>query len=233
MKIFFLQLYFFSTFAIIFISKVMNFKQVISVFIFLGLVILLTISVIYFRNSNSNDLNQKNLVIIGKAPSFSFTNQYGNTISNETYKGKVYVVDFFFTSCPTICPIMTHNMVKVQNAFTDNSIGIASFSIDPENDTPEVLLDYAQQHGVTNPNWHFMTGNEQDIYNLSNVGFNIYAGKGNADEEFEHSGLFALIDQQGNIISRKDEKGNPIVYYKALEKEGIEALIEDIKKLQQ
>ncbi|MFJ1473367.1 SCO family protein [Capnocytophaga cynodegmi] len=172
------------------------------------------------------------LVTIGKAPKFSFTNQNNQTISNKDYEGKVYVVDFFFTTCPTICPIMTSSMVKVQNAFEGKNIGFASFSINPENDTPEVLREYAKQHGITSPNWHLLTGNEEAIYDLANNGFNLHA-QNNAKgiDGFEHSGLFALIDQKGNIVSRKDADGNPIIYYDGLEDSQIEMLIEDIKLL--
>ncbi|GIM50111.1 SCO family protein [Capnocytophaga stomatis] len=172
------------------------------------------------------------LVTIGKAPEFSFTNQNNQTISNKDYKGKVYVVDFFFTTCPTICPIMTSSMVKVQNALEGKNVGFASFSINPENDTPEVLKEYAKQHGITSPNWHLLTGDEEAIYDLANNGFNLHA-QNNAKgvDGFEHSGLFALIDQKGNIVSRKDADGNPMIYYNGLEDKQIEMLIEDIKLL--
>lgn len=122
-------------------------------------------------------------------------------------------------------------MVLVQNAFPENNIGIASFSIDPEQDTPEVLNEYAKLYGVTNPNWNFLTGYKTDVYQLANNGFNIFAKEGNSPESFEHSGLFALIDQNGNIVSRTDSNGKPIVYYNGLDKQEVQFLIEDIKKL--
>lgn len=172
------------------------------------------------------------LVTIGKAPAFSFINQNNKTISNEDYKGKVYVVDFFFVNCPTICPIMSKNLVKIQNTFKGEKIGFASFTINPTHDTPEVLKTYAEQYGVTNPNWHFLTGDVDAIYDLSNKSFNLYAGKGDQDKGgFEHSGMFALIDQKGNIVSRKDAHGNPIVYYDGLNEEGIRMITEDIRQL--
>lgn len=203
--------------------KIKNFFSVIFLFcLILGLVWLIAI----FREKKHNGL-----VIIGKAPNFSFINQKGKNITNQTYEGKIYVVDFFFTSCPSICPIMSSNMVLVQNAFPENNIGIASFSIDPEQDTPEVLDEYAKLYGVTNPNWNFLTGYKTDVYQLANNGFNIFAKEGNSPESFEHSGLFALIDQNGNIVSRTDSNGKPIVYYNGLDKQEVQFLIEDIKKL--
>ena len=102
------------------------------------------------------------LFVVGKAPSFCFTDQYNQPFCDRDFKGKIWVADFFFTSCPTICPVMTTHMVAVQNAFPDNAIGIASFSIDPETDTPEVLQAYAQEKGVRSPHWHLLTGKEED-----------------------------------------------------------------------
>ncbi|MBX2827290.1 MAG: SCO family protein [Flavobacteriaceae bacterium] len=175
------------------------------------------------------------MATIGKVADFNFTSHRGATIDNNSYKGKVYIAEFFFTTCPSICPIMNQNMVKVQNEFYGNpNLGIASFSIDPEYDTPEVLREYAESYGITNPNWHLLTGDKDAIFKLANEGFNLYVGEGTEEMGgFEHSGYFALIDQEGNIRSRFDENNNPIIYYDGLEAEGIQMLIEDIKQLLQ
>ncbi|MEP5256391.1 MAG: SCO family protein [Winogradskyella arenosi] len=158
-----------------------------------------------------------------KVPDFSFTNQDGETITNEDYLGKVYVVEFFFTTCPTICPIMNRNLVTVQEEFKNfKDFGVASFTIAPDIDTPEVLKAYAEKYGITNPNWHFMTGDETRIYKLANEGFNLYTAK---DETvvggFEHSGNFALIDKEGYIRSRNDDFGNPKIFYNGLISEAV------------
>ena len=176
---------------------------------------------------------EEKLSSIGKAPSFEFVNQHNDTITERDYKGKVYLVEFFFTTCPTICPVMNKNMVKIQNEFkNEEDFAIASFTINPQHDTPEVLKAYADEYGVKNPNWHMLTGNIEEIYKLANKGFNLYAGQNaNAEGGFEHSGMFALIDKNGNIRSRKDVNGNPIVYYDGIEDEGISMLKEDIAKL--
>ena len=101
-----------------------------------------------------------------KVMPFSFINQNGDMVSNEDYLGKVYLVEFFFSTCPTICPKMTKNLVDIQNTFPKRSdFGIASFTINPDYDTQEVLKKYAINSGVTNPNWNFMTGNKESIYN--------------------------------------------------------------------
>lgn len=181
--------------------------------------------------------NHKNgetgLVTFRKAPKFTLTDQNNQTISNETYKGKVYVVEFFFSTCPSICPIMNKNMVDIQNTFFGNpNFGIASITIDPDHDTSKVLKEHAETLGVKSSNWHMLTGNKEYIYSIANKGFDIYAGENKKiTAGFEHSGLFALIDKKGFIRCRKDVSGNPIFYYDGLKKEGVKAITQDIKKL--
>ena len=179
-----------------------------------------------------------------KVPSFQFINQDSLLITDKDYLGKVFVVDFFFTRCPSICPIMTKNLVALQDEFEHyENFGIASFSITPDFDTPQVLKQYAEKYGITNMDWHLMTGNKEAVYDLANSGFNIFAAElPDAPGGFEHSGLFALVDKEGFIRSRKDAFGNPIVYYRGAitekmgensegEKQQISILKEDIKRL--
>jgi protein SCO1/2 len=178
-----------------------------------------------------------------KVPEFSFVNQNGKVITNEDYNGMVYVIEFFFTTCPTICPRMNANLIQIQNSFTEfENFGIASFTINPNHDTSEVLKAYADNYGVSNPNWNLMTGNQETIYKLANEGFNLYTAQDeSAEGGFEHSGNFALIDKNGYIRSRV-VNGNPIIFYNGMisqtEKvddegmpEEITILKEDITKL--
>lgn len=171
--------------------------------------------------------------IKAKVPSFAFTDQNGKAITDQTYKGKVYVVEFFFTTCTSICPIMTESMKQVQNEFQTNAeVGIASFSIDPTFDTPEILKKYADQRQITKPQWHLLSGDKEEIFKLANTGFNLYVAQmPDSPDGFEHSGYFALVDQEGYIRCRNDENGNPIIYYDGLKDEDVKMLIEDIKKL--
>ena len=173
-----------------------------------------------------------------KVPEFEFINQDGRTITNKDYAGKVYVVEFFFSTCPSICPIMNQKMVTIQDEFFGNpNFGIASISITPEIDTQAVLRAYAKANGITHRNWHLLTGKTDIVvYALAKQGFKLYAGKGEEEHGgFEHSGYFALVDKDGFIRSRKDDNGNTIIYYNALEDNGfpdqIKELKEDIKIL--
>jgi protein SCO1/2 len=182
--------------------------------------------------SGSTEVDDK-LVKLGAVPKFELTNQDNQKITNETYKGKVFVLEFFFATCPSICPKMNANMLILQNAFFGNpNFGIVSITIDPLHDTPEVLKEHAKVLGVKSSNWNFLTGDKEYIYNLSNKGFNIYVGENSKVQGgFEHSGLFALIDKNGYIRCRKDDFGNPILYYDGLEKKGIREIQQDIQAL--
>ena len=174
-----------------------------------------------------------------KVPSFLMTNQDQLMIGNEDFHGKVYIVEFFFTTCPSICPIMNKNMKRLEAEFGNrNDFGIASFTIDPDHDTPKVLKEYSELYNVFSKNWHFLTSDKKTVFELSNKGFNIFS-KINPDVAggFEHQGFFALIDKKGYIRSRFDSYGNPIVYYLGIDQEdpnvlnGTDMLLEDIPKL--
>jgi len=173
-----------------------------------------------------------------KVPEFFMLNQDSLFIGNEDFKGKVHLAEFFFTKCPSICPIMNKNMKILDDRFGDRQdFGIASFTIDPENDTPYVLKKYAESYNVKSQDWHFLTSDIKKVYELANKGFSIFAGINPAIAGgFEHQGYFALIDKNGYIRSRVDRFDNPIVYYSGLDKEGeeiqdVDLLIEDIALL--
>lgn len=178
----------------------------------------------------NNGTADQSLVKIGPAPQFKLTNQDNKPITNANYNGKVYVLEFFFSKCPSICPKMNKNLVTIQNKFFGNpNFGIASITIDPQNDTPQVLKEHAHLLGAKSSNWHFLTGDKKYIYELANKGFNLYAGENSkVSGGFEHSGFFALIDKQGNIRCRKDEYGNPTLYYEGLEAKGVQTIQQDI-----
>jgi len=197
---------------------------------YVGIAFIILIFGIYVIPKIVDKFKTPKLVVISKVPDFEFTNQDGELITNSFYNNKVYVVEFFFTTCPTICPKMNKNMGTIQNKFYGNpNFGIASFSINPTHDTPQILKEYAKKHGATLKNWNFLTGNKDKIYKLANTGFTLYAGvDSNAEGGFEHSGMFALVDKNGNIRSRLDEYGNPIAFYDGLNPKEIHKIIEDI-----
>jgi protein SCO1/2 len=205
---------------------------------YVGVAFIILLFGIYTVPKIAERFKKTDLYTFEKVPDFEFINQEGKKINNKTYANKVYVVEFFFSTCPTICPIMTKKMLTIQDEFFGNpNFGIASISITPEIDSPEILKAYAKNNGITHKNWHLLTGmSEEVVYALSNKGFTLYAGKTDGDHGgFEHSGLFALVDKNGNIRSRKDDQGNPIKFYRALDEgifsDQIQELKEDIKIL--
>ena len=173
-----------------------------------------------------------------KVPEFLMLNQDSLLIGNEDFSGKVYLAEFFFTRCPTICPIMNENMKVLDARFGDRQdFGIASFTIDPDNDKPHVLKQYSENYGIKSQNWHFLTDKKSRVYELANSGFSIFAGINPAVAGgFEHQGYFALIDKNGYIRSRVDRFDNPIVYYSGLDLvdqdiQGVDMLLEDVELL--
>jgi len=132
---------------------------------------------------------------------FSFTNQDGRVITQETFKGKIYVADFFFTTCPTICPIMKTQMLRVYEKFRDNpEVMILSHTIDPQHDSVEVLHEFADRLGVISDKWHFVTGDEAEIYDIGQNSYMVTARE-DPDEPggYLHSGAFLLIDKERRI----------------------------------
>ena len=188
---------------------------------------------------------KKDLYTVMKVPEFNLTDQNNKKINNHDMLGKVYLVEFFYSKCPTICPVMNQNMRHIEDAVNNPNFGIISISIDPTNDTPEVLKNHAAMMGAKSPNWHFLTGDRDYIGKIADQ-FNIYVGdKEDEAESLNHSGMIALVDQQGNIRSRYGKDGMPILYYSGLNYEDPqgknaqlsgkyhpdrELLIEDIKK---
>ena len=132
---------------------------------------------------------------------FSLTNQNGITITNKDYENKIYVVDFFFTSCPTICPIMTNNMLKIQDEFIDNDdIKLLSMSVTPEIDNVEILKQYAIEKGVNDSKWNITTGPKKHIYELARKSYFAVVEQGDGGlQDFIHTPNFILIDTKKQI----------------------------------
>ncbi len=128
-------------------------------------------------------------------PDFQFIDQDSQVVNKATLRGKIYVADFFFTTCPTICPKMSEQMLRVYNRFReDPRLEIVSHSIDPEFDTIPVLKDYALRLGVKDNKWHFVTGRKEDIYNMSKFYLVSAVEDPAAPGGFSHSGAFILVD---------------------------------------
>ena len=155
---------------------------------------------------------------------FSFINQMGDTVNNQSVAGKVYVADFFFTSCPTICPIMKKEMLRVLEKYDGNpDFKILSHSIDPTYDTQEVLYDYAEKLGIMDAKtWNFLTGDQERIFEIGQTSYLTTAMADQAEPGgFLHSGAFILVDQQGHIRG----------VYDGTKSDQVDRLLNDIPKL--
>ena len=154
---------------------------------------------------------------------FSFTNQNGKTITQKDYEGKIYVADFFFTTCKSICPKMTTNLVDVQKAFLDNpKVKLLSFTVMPDIDSVKVLKEYAKINGVNDSKWNLVTGDKKAIYTMARKSF-LAVKQGKPEELYDmvHTENFVLVD------SKKRVRG----FYDGTKKEEIQRLIEDINWL--
>lgn len=155
---------------------------------------------------------------------FDFVNQVGNTIRNEDMTGMVYVADFFFTTCPTICPVMKKEMLRVYEQFKgDPNFRILSHSIDPSHDTQAVLKDYSEKLGVPDAaTWNFLTGDQEKIFEIGQTSYLTTTMADNMEPGgFLHSGAFLLIDQQGRIRG----------VYDGTKADQVDRLLADIPKL--
>ena len=154
---------------------------------------------------------------------FSFTNQNGKTITQKDYEGKIYVADFFFTTCGSICPIMTTNMIDVQKAFVNNpKVMILSHTVTPEIDSVPVLKKYALEKGVIDSKWNLVTGDKRDIYSMARKSYlAVKLGKPEELYDMVHTENFVLVDAERRVRG----------FYDGTKKEDIQKLIEDIQWL--
>jgi protein SCO1/2 len=212
---------------------------------FLGLLLLVCIPIAYYFTSskkekplpiiNPIDVNEEmvdpELLRLGfghHIGSFSFQNQDGNIISTQEMKGKIAVVEYFFTTCKSICPIMNQQMQRVNVAFKgDKDVRIFSFTVDPETDDVVQMKKYANSHQATSGKWHFLTGKKEDLYALARKSFFVLKPAeaqhlGDAGSDFIHTNNFVLVDKQLRIRG----------YYDGTSVKEVNQLISDIKRLQ-
>jgi protein SCO1/2 len=187
--------------------------------------VFITVILLSCSHSNPKKLEEVEIEIpkdLQTAPEFTLVNHLGDTVGKEILENKIAVVDFFFTTCPTICPIMKSNMLNVYDEFKDKeNFIILSHTIDPEFDTQEVLNDYSKKLGITGNTWYFLTGDRDHIYDLAEY-YHIAAEKDeSAPGGFIHSGAFILLNSQSHIIG---------IYDGTVESQ-VEKMINHIRKL--
>ena len=183
-----------------------------------------TLPILGEREAVKREVNGQTVVdtIYHQIPDFAFVDQDSQQVTQETVAGKVYVTDFFFTSCPSICPKMKSQMLRVYEEYKDNpNVVLLSHSIDPEHDTVAVLKDYADRLGVESSKWHFLTGDKDNIYDMAMKYLVPAQEDGDAEGGFTHGGHFILVDGQRRIRG----------VYDGTEEESVNQLIKDIPLL--
>ncbi len=170
-------------------------------------------------------LGKKRIKPISYVRPFSFTNQDGNTVTLKDVAGKVYVAEFFFTTCPGICPDMNNHMRLVYDEFKDeNDFRILAHTSDPDNDTPAQLKYYADSMKVNTAKWIFLTGRKDSLYKTARISYTLDDPANNLksiDDQFIHTQFWALVDKNGNVTK----------IYDALKESEVKRMIKDIKKL--
>lgn len=157
-----------------------------------------------------------------KIADFELLNQNGKTITQDTYKDKIYVADFFFTTCQTICPIMTDQMVRVQQEIlNDDEVMLLSHSVTPEIDSVAQLKRYALEKGVIDKKWNLVTGDRKHIYDLARKSYLVVKDDNSEDYGMIHTENFALIDKNKQIRG----------LYNGISPTSVDSLIQDIKRL--
>ncbi len=160
-------------------------------------------------------------------PDFELINQSGGKVNRASLSGKIHVADFFFARCPGICPKMSSQLRRVQDAFLNNpEVMILSYTVDPKNDTVAALQHYADQYGAKAGKWHLLTGEKSEIYNLAYYGYRVTAKEDdttsiNLEDQFVHTDKFVLVDKEGVIRG----------YYNGTDTEEVDKLIGEIKIL--
>ena len=151
---------------------------------------------------NRLGVTEKGDTIFPTIPNFAFVDQNGDTVTNADFEGKIYVADFFFTHCPTICPRVTAQMLRVYERFKDSStVRLLAHSIDPKRDTVGRLRDYADKLGVKAPKWRFVTGERDSIYSIADDYFSIAKEDPKSPGGFDHSGRLILVDKNRHVRS--------------------------------
>jgi protein SCO1/2 len=169
------------------------------------------------------DLNEKGDTVYFTVPPFKLVNQNGDTITEKSLDGKIYVANFFFASCPGVCPKMTDALKPLQDEFKKNAdVVFISHTVDPEHDTLPALKAFAEKHGADLAKWYFVTGNRDSIYDLAIKGYLVPAGEdARAEGGYLHSQDLLLIDKEKRIRG----------IYDSLEPEDIKRLKDEIKVL--
>jgi protein SCO1/2 len=179
-------------------------------------------SLIWLRQLEVNALRARNISSYGSVPEFELVNQDGKNFGLSDLRGKVWIADFIYTTCPGPCPMITNRMSELQEPLKNTDVHLVSFSVDPNKDTPQILRGYANKFGAEAGRWDFLTGPISTIYNLSRNGFKLAVSDGSDAEGLPvHSTRMILVDRHGEIRG----------YYDAVEADAVTKIVADATHL--
>jgi len=187
------------------------------------LIPLLTLALLlWLRQAEVNALKQRTVSFYGTVPNFELVNQNGQLFGSAELRGKIWIADFIFTTCPGPCPMISTRMGELQKPLEKTDVHLVSFTVDPKKDTPEVLRRYAENLQAEPGRWDFLTGSQSVIYNLSRNAFKLAVSDGTADTGMPvHSTRVVLVDRHGEIRG----------YYNATEPDAVTKLMADTTHL--
>ncbi len=212
----------------------------IAVFLVIFFIALATVFAFYY-NSLSKDMKKAPaLAFLGddvhKVRDFSFVNQDGDTINLEKVKGKILVIEYFFTTCQGICPIMNEHMADVYQTFkNDDDIVILSHTVDPKRDSVAAMKEYARRFDADSKTWMFLTGDKKALYDQARYSYLVTAAdssKTDIASDFIHTENFVLVDKNGRVRAHADKDGK-VYPYDGTDKKDVEQMIKDIKLLKE
>jgi cytochrome oxidase Cu insertion factor (SCO1/SenC/PrrC family) len=184
--------------------------------------VLTAVILLWLRQVELNALRQRTVSNYGTAPDFELVNQDGQPFGSAQLRGKIWIADFIFTSCPGPCPIISTRMSELQKPLEKSDVHLVSFTVDPEKDTPQVLHAYAERLQAQPGRWDFLTGPRSTIYNLSRNGFKLAVSDGSEETGVPlHSTRMLLVDRRGEIRG----------YYDAIEPDAVTKLVADTSHL--
>ncbi len=184
--------------------------------------IVTVLGLIWLRQLEVNALRQRTVSSYGNVPEFTLINQDGRNFGSADLRGKIWIADFIYTTCPGPCPMISNRMSELQEPLKKTDVHLVSFSVDPDKDTPKVLQTYAEKLGAEPGRWDFLTGPKSTIYNLSRDGFKLAASDGSEANGIPvHSTRMILVDRHGEIRG----------YYDAVAADAITKLVADTTHL--
>ena len=188
----------------------------------LAIPLVILVLLLLLRQAEVKQLRNRSITSYGKVPEFQLTNQDGRAFGSEQLRGKIWIADFVFTTCPGPCPIISSRMSELQKPLEKTDVHLVSFSVDPEHDTPQVLRAYAEKLQAQPQRWDFLTGSRKTIYDLIRNGFKLAIDDGSSENGTPvHSTRVVLVDRTGEIRG----------YYDVLEPDAITKLVADTTHL--